>query len=396
MLASLAVSAALATVATTALVPAEAHRGHHHPDDLTTVAELSGPRGVDSVGRGLTLVTEDDGTFSLVIERKGAPAEVRELGGVPELAGFAQAISARHGKVYFLTGGGGAAEELPEGAATLYVWEDGELEVLADIGEHQISDPDPNDLEGVPTDSNPFGVQALKDGTVLVADAGGNDLLRVWPDGTVKTVAVLKPRMVEVPDNLPELPPEPLSGPVERGTTPEPEPDAELVPAEAVATSVTVGADGYWYVGELRGFPATPGTSEIWRIRPGSEGAVCDPARYDDHGHHGGKHHGRKHHRSACTRYADGLTSIVDLGADRRGGIYAVSLSKASWLQAEAQTPGAEVGGLFRITKHRHHTHTKELVPGELTLPGGVDVAKNGDIYLTGPVFGPGALMKLS
>ena len=30
-------------------------------------------------------------------------------------------------------------------------------------------------------------------------------------------------------------------------------------------------------LGELRGFPATPGTSEVWRVEAGSEDAVCDP-----------------------------------------------------------------------------------------------------------------------
>ena len=44
-----------------------------------------------------------------------------------------------------------------------------------------------------------------------------------------------------------------------------------------MATSVTVGPDGYWYVGELRGFPATPGTSQIWRIKPGTVDAIVRP-----------------------------------------------------------------------------------------------------------------------
>lgn len=385
----LAVLVVGASAATTAVLPAQA-RYHHDPDDLTTIASLSGPRGVDSVGRGLTLVTEDDGTFSLVIERKHGPAVVRELDGLPEAAGFAQAISAGHGRIYFLTGGGGAAEELPPGAATLYVWRHGELEPLADIGLHQEDDPDLSDLEGVPTDTNPFGVQALRDGTVLVVDAGGNDLLRVWPDGTVKTVAVFRPRVVEVPDDLPELPPEPLRA--VPGTGSDEEPSAPTMPAESVPTSVTVGADGYWYVGELRGFPATPGTSQIWRIRPGSLGAVCDPAAYDDHSQ---RSTSSARHRAPCSRHADGLTSIMDLAADRYGAIYAVSLSKAGWLQAESGTPGAEIGGLFKVKARWHRTYVRELVPGELTLPGGVDVARDGDIYLTGPVFGPGSLMKL-
>ena len=63
---------------------------------------------------------------------------------------------------------------------------------------------------------------------------------------------------------------------------------------------------------QVRGFPATPGTSQVWRIKPGTVGAVCDPEE---------PWHGR------CKRYADGLTSIVDLGASRRS-VYAVSLSK--------------------------------------------------------------------
>ncbi|WP_230084650.1 ScyD/ScyE family protein [Nocardioides marmotae] len=391
LLAALTTLTAGAALAASTVGPAQA-RVAPEPDDLTTIASLSGPRGVDSVGRGLTLVTEDDGTFSLVVERRGGPAVVRELGGLPAAAGFAQAISAARGKVYFLTGGGAAAADIPPGGATLYSWtRAGGLQVVADLAAYQAEDPDPYDIEDVPTDTNPFGLHALRDGTVLVADAGNNDLLRVWPDGTVKTVARFAPRVVAIPDNLPEEPPAAplrLSAGRGAGDTPAPAPMPPMIPAESVTTSVTVGADGYWYVSELRGFPATPGTSQVWRIRPGSEDAVCDPAPYDAH-----QAAPRRHHRPACTRYADGLTSIVDLAADRKGGIYALSLSKASWLQAEAGTPGAEVGGLFRITSHRHHTHTRELVPGELNAPGGVDVARNGDIYLTGPVLGPGSLM---
>jgi hypothetical protein len=153
----------------------------------------------------------------------------------------------------------------------------------------------------------------------------------------------------------------------------------EQVPSEAVATSVTVGPDGYWYVGELRGFPATPGTSQVWRIKPGSVDAVCDP---------------EAPWRGRCKRYADGLTSIVDLGADRRS-VYAVSLSKLGWLAAEAEepVPGAEIGALYRLTEHRHHVRSQELVKDQLVLPGGVDVERS--IYLTGPVFGPGSLTKI-
>jgi hypothetical protein len=148
--------------------------------------------------------------------------------------------------------------------------------------------------------------------------------------------------------------------------------------SEAVATSVTIGADGFWYVGELRGFPATPGTSQIWRIAPGTVGATCDPEKPWAH---------------KCMRYADGLTSIVDL-APAKHGILALSLSKKSWFQWELGVEGSEIGGLFYVARHGHKLRSVELVPDQLTLPGGVDSTWGG-IYVTGPLFGPGALWKI-
>src|SRR5262245_7857441 len=79
-----------ALVAGAAAVPAEA--GHSGGQSLKKVIDLSGPRGVDSVGKGKTLVTEDDGTFSLVVERKHKAAKKYVLGTVGP-GGFANAIS---------------------------------------------------------------------------------------------------------------------------------------------------------------------------------------------------------------------------------------------------------------------------------------------------------------
>ncbi len=364
-----AIAAGAAALVMSGVVPAQAGTDHHHgqEDRLRTVIDgLNGPRGVDALGDGLTLVSETDGTFSLVVERRHHhPAKLVRLGQVN--ADFAPAIAkGPHGTVYILTGGAEPDSPAATGSATLFKWRHGwkAPKPFADIAAYQATDPDPYDQENNPTDSNPFGVQPLRDGTVLVSDAAGNDLLRVHRNGHIETVARLKTRNVEVPDGLPATDPE--GNPLPPAGTP--------IDSEAVATSVTVGSDGYWYVGELRGFPATPGTSEIWRIKPGTVGAVCDP---------------EKPRRGHCKRFADGLTSIVDLGAGP-GSIYAVELSKMSWLQMELGTPGAEIGGLFRISGH----HIEELVPGQLTQPGGVDVSRDG-IYLTGPVFGPGSLMKL-
>lgn len=385
-----------AALALAAASPAVAGAGHHHDHgsgELETVLDgLDGPRGVDALGHGRTLVTETDGTFSLVLEprhhwrhwraaRHATEPTKIVLGQVP--TNFAPAIAAgRHGTIWLLTGGASPDEPTADNGATLFKWKAGWSApvAFADIAAYQATDPDPYDLENLPEDSNPFGLAALWDGSVLVSDAAGNDLLHVSRSGDIETVARLKPRSVETPEGLPGA-----------GT---------VVPAEAVATSVTVGADGYWYVGELRGYPGTPGTSEIWRIRPGTTDAVCDPERP----------------WGSCSRYADGLTSIVDLGAGKKG-IYAVTLSKLSWLAVESETPvpGAEIGGLFLVQgskghhhnwgSHGHHGYGRhghgggdaritELVPDQLTLPGGVDVADETP-YVVGPVFGPGSLMKI-
>lgn len=356
---------------------------HHHHDTLTQVAPLDGPRGVDAVRDHKILVTEGDGSFSLVVDHDGQPATVIELGTLG--GGFPPAIAAgRHGTVWLLTGGGPPPEEErrllrgpttaePPGAnATLFKWRRGfdAPQPVADIAAYQATDPDPFDQEGAPEDSNPFGLAALGDGSVLVADAAGNDLLRVWGDGTIKTVARLKPRVVEVPEGLPDVPPE-EGGPLPPAGTP--------ITSEAVATSVTVGWDGYWYVGELRGFPATPRTSQIWRIRPGTYDATCDPEHP---------------WRGRCKRFIDGLTSIMDLSPAHEG-VLAVELSKKSWLQWELGVSGGEVGGLFHV-KRRHlgHPRIHELVPGQLILPAGVDADQH-DIYVTSPLFGPGALWRV-
>ncbi|MBM7517859.1 ScyD/ScyE family protein [Nocardioides nitrophenolicus] len=343
-----------------------------------TVVPLMGPRGVDALGDGRTLVTESGGNFSLVVERRHGPARVVPLGNLP--SEFPPAIAkGPHGVIYLLTGASGPPPEQRQPAlrgraaappATLFKWKRGwpAPKPVVDIGAYQKTDPDPWDQENLPTDSNPFGVVALDDGTVLVSDAAGNDLLRVWPKKRkIKTVARLVPRTVPVPAGLPDVPP-PM-GPLPPAGTP--------IVSEAVATSVTVGADGYWYVGELRGFPATPGTSQVWRIKPGSKNATCDPL------------HPRK---GACTRYADGFTSITDLAAGPKG-IYALELSKKSWFAFELGLPGAQEGGLFLI-RHRGATpRVRELAAGRLVNPGGVDVSDH--VYVAGPLFGPGALLRL-
>jgi hypothetical protein len=324
---------------------------------LTLVSGLNGPRGVSAGKRGRVAFAEIDGTFSVLDTSTGTTVE---LGSVPATF-IAPAIALRRtGHAYILTAAGAPGS----GAMTLFQWVPGggAPTVVADIGAYQVTDPDPYNTNGPPEESNPFGVALLPDGSVLVSDAAANDLLRVYPDGSIVTVARLKPRVVPVPEELPDVGFPPAGTPIL---------------SEGVATSVTVGEDGYYYVGELRGFPSTTGTSQIWRIAPDSVDAVCDPAAP---------------HAGPCQRFADGFTSIVSLSTGDDGAIYVVELVKGGWLQWE-EGVAPPIGGLYRIP--RGGGTKKELAPNQLILPGGVAIDGTKKAYVTGPIFGPGTLSRL-
>ncbi len=183
--------------------------------------------------------------------------------------------------------------------------------------------------------------------------------------GHIHTVARVKPRVVAVPAALPdEAVGEPLP------------PAGTRLPSEAVITSVAVH-EGYWYFGELRGFPATPGKSQIWRVKAGTVDATCDPAHP---------------YRGACRRVADGFTSIVDLAVGPKGRIYVAELVKKSWLQWEFGI-AEPVGAILRMSPNGDHV--EEVAPGSFVLPGGVEVGDDRKVYATGPIFGEGALARV-
>lgn len=325
------------------------------------VRNIDGPRGVTVGPQGRLVYTQVDGTFRQ-FDRNGVGAgRVIILGRVPRRY-IAPAVSMNSRGTMFLLTAGTRDGSVRSGAGVLYTWRPGPgRKRLASIAEYQQRDPDPFNVERGARESNPFGVAGLAGGGALVADAAGNDLLKVTPRGRVMTVARIKPRWVRVPEGLGNTAP----------------PAGTRVRSEAVPTSVVVGADGYWYVGELRGSPATPGESQIWRIKPGTKNAVCRPYRPNT---------------GSCRRWADGLTSIVDLGAGGSGGIFALELSKQSWLKMELNQPGSEIGALLRIT-HRGAKPT-EFLAGDLVKPGGVE-AKRGHLYVTNPVSGTGQLTKV-
>ncbi len=189
----------------------------------------------------------------------------------------------------------------------LYRITDGVVRRVANLGAFE-ADVNP---DGGEIDSNPFDVAALPGGRALVADAAANALLIVKADGSVDWVATL-PEQLASTKNLKRL-----------VGCPDPEPDwafacdlPRRIPAQPVATSVAVGPDGAWYVGELKGFPAPRRSSRVWRIEAGTRHAECGSS-------------------PDCSIAVRGLTSIVDLGFGRDGALHAVELDEDSWFAVE-------------------------------------------------------------
>lgn len=116
--------------------------------------------------------------------------------------------------------------------------------VVTDVAAHESA----TNPAGGPIDSNPFGLLAEPSG-LMVADAGGNSLLRVSAAGAVSTVATFPARPVRSTDSVP--------------------------------TSVSAGPDGAYYVSELTGVPFAAGAARIYRVnyRPRYVG---DPSVYLD------------------------------------------------------------------------------------------------------------------
>jgi hypothetical protein len=173
-------------------------------------------------------------------------------------------------------------------------------------------------------ESNPFDVMKLSRSQALVADAAGNSLLIADANGNLDWVATLPPEVVSSQDA------KDLVG------CPDPPPDLEwvcelppMMETHAVATSVTMGPDGAYYVGELKGFPAPLNESRIWRIEPGSRHVHCSADGRGD----------------GCSIVADGFTSVIDLTVGGDGTIYVTELDENSWFALEVLDGKKMLGG---------------------------------------------------
>jgi hypothetical protein len=195
---------------------------------------------------------------------------------------------------------------------------------IADLAAYeQAHNPDHGD-PGSSKDTDPYDVVA-NGGNFLVADAGGNDILNVTPNGHVSTRAVLHARLVLAPPSL-GLPP---------GTK---------IPMQAVPTSIALRS-GSAYVGQLTGFPFPVGAARVYRLQ-GSNPVI----------------------------FRSGFTNIIDIAYDRSGNLYVLEIAKNGLLS------GSNVGALIKVAPNGTRT---EIAKGQLKTPGGMAIAPNGSIYVS-------------
>ena len=236
---------------------------------------------------------------------------------------------------------------------------------IADLLEFETA-ANPHPLE---VDSNPFDIEAGPHGGALVADAGGNTLLSVDNRGNVDWLVVLPDELVSTA-NLKGLAgcPNPVEGFEFACELP------DMMPAQGVATSVAIGPDGAYYMGELKGFPAPTGESRIWRVDPSAHHVECGTS-------------------PLCTVVADGgFTSIVDLVFGPEG-LYVTEIDEASWAAVEFGL-GA-VGGTVNLCNIT--TWDCSVVATGLDIPIATAVTPSGDVFtaLSGLISGVGEIVEL-
>lgn len=286
---------ALAALAVFVLAPASQASPGYYASPLFGLAATNGTVLVADAGKGI--VNADTGEL------------VVALPGVTDLA------ARGHGRLWAITSGG------PEGTF-VYSIEGGVPRKVADLWAFEAAaNPHPAEI-----DSNPYDIVDLGGGKALVVDAGGNDLLRVDDRGHVELVAVFPDELVSTA-NLKRLEGCPDSHSEFCGLP-------DMMPTEAVPTSVAIGPDGAYYVGELKGFPAPTGESRIWRVDRTAKGVRCGTD-------------------AGCTLAFDGgFTSIIDL-AFKNGKLYVAQIDDASFWAVESggSSPGGSVHACDLVSK---------------------------------------------
>jgi hypothetical protein len=215
----------------------------------------------------------------------------------------------------------------------------GKFKVFADLAAYETANnPDKGEI-----DSDAYGL-AKRHGNYLLADAAGNDLLRVTRKrGHISTLAVFP--------NVPNVPaPAPPNGP---GGT---------VDMQAVPTTIAVRHDDpNVYVGQLTGFPFPPGAATVWRVAPNGD----------------------------STPFATGFTNIIDIAFGKRGYLYVLEIAHNGLLSGDPE------GALIKVSPDGK---TRTIVASTgLVNPTGVAIAHDGTVYVTnyGTSAGKGTVLSL-
>jgi hypothetical protein len=173
-------------------------------------------------------------------------------------------------------------------------------------------------------DTNPYGILPLP-GRTIYTDAGGNTLNAVAANGTISNLSFFP--------NTPTAP-----------------------PFQAVPTSVALGPDGAFYVGQLTGGPFPLGAAKVFRVPSnGSGGAPADEV------------------------FASGFTKIIDIAFGPDGLLYVLQIATRAGGPPAIPT---DKGILLRVLQNGTH----EIVVGEndgLITPGGFTFGRDGSIYIT-------------
>jgi hypothetical protein len=215
----------------------------------------------------------------------------------------------------------------------------GEWSYAADLGAYEAEhDPDSVFFGFPKLDTNPYGL--IADGrNVVVTDAGGNSMLRVVPGGDgspvehIVTVAVFPPNIYPTYAD------------------------------DAVPTSIAVGPDGAYYVGELTGFPLVLSAANILRVgRSGQESEVC----------------------------LTGFTQVIDLTFDRKTGDLYVLEFQGSLVRVRPAPRGNPALANSGDTCARYGAGQRSTVVIGLTMPTSVEVGPDGGVYVSNRGTFPG------
>lgn len=235
-----------------------------------------------------------------------------------------------------LAPGGPLGDDVADFAKVLAAGPGDSYTVWSDLGAFEGAE-NPDGVE--PPDTNPFDLLTLptdsraSSAAFLAVDSGGNTLLSLDSAGVPSVEAVFPATMVEFP---------PHSG--------------SMMPMQAVPTSVVVGPDGAYYVGQLTGFPFPVGGASVWRVEPGKDPEV----------------------------FADKFTNILDLDFDDAGNLYVLEMFTNGLLSNDP------TGAITRIAPDGSRT----LMAREgLIVPSDMAIGPDGALYVTNISLSPEAGM---